>query len=161
MWGGEMGNIHFSSETDDWATPQDFFNSVAERFGGFDWDAAASLSNCKVSLDGHYLFYGLEHDALSKRWSHDGKKIWLNPPYGRVIGKFMAKAVEAYMDGCLVVCLVPARTDTGWWHDYVAPYAKVEFIRGRLKFGEAKNSAPFPSAIVIYDGRKPTESPKS
>lgn len=146
-------SVHFSSATDDWATPQAFFDKVSDRFGGFDLDAAASNQNtkCKRCIT-------QDMDALNIRWSRtlwEGpKKIWLNPPYGRVIGLFMAKAVEAYKDGCLVVCLVPARTDTAWWHDHVAPYAKVEFIRGRLKFGNAKNSAPFPSTLVIYDGRQ-------
>lgn len=76
--------------------------------------------------------------------------MWLNPPYGRAIGLWMAKAVAAAEAGATVVCLVPSRTDTRWWHDYVLPHGQVEFIRGRLKFGGCKNSAPFPSAVVVF-----------
>ena len=138
-----MNNVHFSSKTDDWSTPQEFFDKISLRFGGFDFDAAASETNTKCKM--------FSSNSLHIRWKDftNNKHIWLNPPYGRIIGKFMEKAVEAYKDGCLVVCLVPARTDTRWWHEHVIPYAKVEFIRGRLKFGNSKNSAPFPSALVI------------
>ena len=72
----------------------------------------------------------------------------MNPPYGREIGRWMKKASEA---SATVVCLVPARTDTAWWHDY-AMQGEIEFLRGRLKFGDSKNSAPFPSAIVVFRG---------
>ena len=73
----------------------------------------------------------------------------MNPPYGREIGKWMKKAYESSLHGATVVCLVPARTDTAWWHDY-AMKGNIEFIRGRLKFGSSKNSAPFPSAVVVF-----------
>ena len=73
----------------------------------------------------------------------------MNPPYGREIGKWMRKAYESSLYGATVVCLVPARTDTAWWHDY-AMKGEVEFVRGRLKFGGSKASAPFPSAIVTF-----------
>jgi site-specific DNA-methyltransferase (adenine-specific) len=76
----------------------------------------------------------------------------MNPPYGREIGAWMRKAWSSAEAGALVVCLVPARTDTAWWHDY-AVKGDVEFLRGRLKFGGHKNSAPFPSAVVVFDGR--------
>ena len=74
----------------------------------------------------------------------------MNPPYGRTIGLWMKKAYEESCNGALVVCLVPARTDTKWWHDY-SMKGEVIFLRGRLKFGGHKNSAPFPSAIIIFD----------
>jgi site-specific DNA-methyltransferase (adenine-specific) len=73
----------------------------------------------------------------------------MNPPYGKEIGKWMKKAYESAVNGALVVCLVPARTDTKWWHDY-AMKGEITFIRGRLKFDRHKNSAPFPSAIVVF-----------
>ena len=73
----------------------------------------------------------------------------MNPPYGREIGLWMKKAYESSLLGAKVVCLVPARTDTAWWHDY-AMKGEIEFLRGRLKFGDAKNSAPFPSAVVVF-----------
>lgn len=78
----------------------------------------------------------------------------MNPPYGRGIGQWMQKAYESAQMGATVVCLVPARTDTAWWHDY-AMRGEVTFIRGRLKFGNAKNSAPFPSALIVF---KPKET---
>jgi site-specific DNA-methyltransferase (adenine-specific) len=73
----------------------------------------------------------------------------MNPPYGRAIGLWMRKAYEESKRGAVVVCLVPARTDTAWWHDY-AEKGEVRFIRGRLKFGDGKGRAPFPSAIVVF-----------
>ena len=79
----------------------------------------------------------------------------MNPPYGKVISLWMKKAYESSLEGATVVCLVPARTDTKWWHTYVIPHAKeVRFIQGRLKFVGGKNTAPFPSAVVIYEGVK-------
>ena len=74
----------------------------------------------------------------------------MNPPYGRTIGQWVKKAYESSLAGACVVCLLPARTDTKWFHDYVLPFAKVTFLRGRLKFGDSKNSAPFPSMIAVF-----------
>jgi site-specific DNA-methyltransferase (adenine-specific) len=74
----------------------------------------------------------------------------MNPPYGREIRRWVQKAYEESLRGATVVCLLPARTDTAWWHEYILPYAKVSFIRGRLKFGDAKNGAPFPSAVAVF-----------
>ncbi len=74
----------------------------------------------------------------------------MNPPYGRKIKSWMKKAYEASRAGALVVCLVPARTDTAWWHDYAAKADEIRFIRGRLRFGAANHAAPFPSAVVIF-----------
>jgi hypothetical protein len=73
----------------------------------------------------------------------------MNPPYGRVIGNWMRKAYESAKEGALVVCLVPSRTDTRWWHDY-AMKGEVRYVKGRLKFGDSKNSAPFPCAVVVF-----------
>lgn len=81
-------------------------------------------------------------------WSWGGGAVYLNPPYGRGIGKFMNKANQESKKGIIIVALVPARTDTAWWHDYCIQH-EVRFIRGRLKFGNSKNCAPFPSAVVI------------
>ena len=140
-----MKNVHFSSETDLWATPQEFFDKYNEKFG-FELDVCASPENAKCEK-----YFTKEDDGLSKSWSM--KVCWMNPPYGREIGKWMKKAFESACWGdAVVVCLVPARTDTAWWHEY-AMHGKIEFIRGRLKFGDAVNSAPFPSAVVIFDYR--------
>ena len=129
-----------SSKTDDWATPQAFFDELHKEFN-FDLDVCASDTNHKCSR-----YFTVEQDGLFQPW--DGT-IWMNPPYGREIGKWMKKAVESWKAGATVVCLVPSRTDTAWWHDY-ATQGEIRFIRGRLKFGNAKTSAPFPSAVVIY-----------
>jgi phage N-6-adenine-methyltransferase len=136
-----MASVHFSSATDLWATPSDFFDQCNERFGPFDLDVCANADNAKCAR-----FFTAADDGLSQDWCG---RCWMNPPYGRLIGKWMRKAYESSLSGATVVCLVPARTDTAWWHDYAAK-GDVEFIRGRLKFGGSKNSAPFPSALVVF-----------
>lgn len=116
-------------------------------FGPFDLDPCADASNAKAPI-----FYTKEQDGLCKPWPG---RVWCNPPYGREICAWVARGASAYVGfkGApdLCVMLLPARTDTKWWHDYVIPYAaEVRFIRGRLKFGGSKNSAPFPSALVVF-----------
>ena len=132
--------VHFSSATDLWATPQDLFDMLDHEFK-FETDVCASAENAKCKR-----FFTKEDDGLSQVWTG---VCWMNPPYGREIGHWMAKAYRSSLARCTVVCLVPARTDTAWWHDYAAK-GEVRFIRGRLKFGGHKNSAPFPSAVVIF-----------
>lgn len=132
-------NVHFSSKTDLWSTPQEFFDKLNVEFG-FDLDVCATPDNAKCDS-----YFTKDDDGLKQVWSG---VVWLNPPYGRGIGQWMHKANEAAKDGAIVVCLVPARTDTKWWHDYVIHH-EVRFVRGRLKFGGSKNSAPFPSAVVV------------
>lgn len=129
-----------SSATEMWATPQDFFDGLNREFG-FDLDVCAVAGNAKCAS-----FFTPEQDGLSQQWRG---VCWMNPPYGRTIGDWMRKAYESSLDGATVVCLVPARTDTRWWHEY-ASRGEVRFIRGRLKFGDAKTSAPFPSAVVVF-----------
>ena len=135
-----MNAVHFSSNTDLWATPQDFFDKVNAEFG-FTLDVCATPLNAKCAR-----YFTAEDDGLAQDWS--GERVWMNPPYGRAISAWMRKAFEAAQAGSLVVCLVPARTDTAWWHDFSAPH-EVRFVRGRLKFGGSQNSAPFPSALVV------------
>ena len=134
-------NVHFSSKTDMWATPQDTFDALAAEFGPFDLDVCATPENAKCP---HY--YTREDDGLAQPWTG---RCFMNPPYGRTIGQWMKKAYEESQRGALVVCLVPARTDTAWWHDY-AMKGQIRFLRGRLKFGGSANSAPFPSAVVVF-----------
>ncbi len=141
---GECMSVHFSSETDLWATPQDFFDKYNKKYN-FTLDACANQDNAKCEK-----YYTKEDDGLSQHWFGT---VWMNPPYGRTIGQWMRKAFESSLQGSTVVCLVPARTDTAWWHNYAAK-GSVEFIRGRLKFGGHKNSAPFPSAVVVFEGLK-------
>ena len=133
-------NVHFSSKTDDWATPQAFFDELNKEFN-FGFDVCANVDNTKCGID-HYC---KEENALTQDWSHTYAK-WMNPPYGREIGKWVKKASE----NPLTVCLLPARTDTKWFHEYILGKAEIRFIKGRLKFGDSKNSAPFPSMICIF-----------
>lgn len=135
--------VHYMSKTDLWETPQDLFDKLSDEFH-FDVDVCASWNNRKC----HQYFTYLD-DGLKQKWEG---VCWMNPPYGRQIGKWLKKAYESSLNGAVVVCLVPARTDTSWWHDYCMK-GEIRFIKGRLKFGGQKNSAPFPSAIVIFRGK--------
>jgi phage N-6-adenine-methyltransferase len=133
-------SVHFSSASDNWATPQYFFDQLDREFG-FNLDVCASAENAKTAR-----YFDVAKDGLSQEWRGI---VWCNPPYGREIGKWIKKAYESSLQGSVVVCLVPARTDTKWWHDY-AMKGEIRFIKGRLKFGDSKNSAPFPSAVIVY-----------
>ena len=139
-----MGNVHFSSATDLWSTPQDFYDELNARFN-LTLDPCATDENHKTAK-----YYTIQDDGLSQDWS--GERVFMNPPYGREIGKWVEKAATS---NTLVVCLLPARTDTRWWHDFIQDKAsEVRFIKGRLKFGGSKNSAPFPSVVVVFKGTK-------
>jgi phage N-6-adenine-methyltransferase len=131
-----------SSNSDRWETPQKLFDELNQKYN-FELDVCALPENAKCEN-----YFTPEVDGLKQDWAG---VCWMNPPYGREIGKWMKKALESSRNGAIVVCLVPARTDTAWWHDY-AMKGEIEFIRGRLKFGNSKNSAPFPSAIVVFGG---------
>lgn len=133
----------FSSTTDLWATPQKFFDELDREFH-FGLDPCATVENAKCEK-----FFTKDDDGLTKNWG--GQNVFCNPPYGRDIGKWVKKAYEeSRKDNTLVVMLLPARTDTKWFHEWIYGKAEIRFIKGRLKFGDAKNSAPFPSMIVIY-----------
>jgi len=143
-----MGMINkgmLSSASDNWSTPQDFFDEWNTRLGPFTTDVCASADNAKCPV-----YYDLATDGLKQVWTG---KCWMNPPYGRTIGHWMKKAYMSSLAGASVVCLVPARTDTKWWHDY-AMRGTYFLIKGRLKFGGHTNSAPFPSAVVFFEGVK-------
>lgn len=139
----------FTSKTPEWATPRAFFDALNAEFH-FDLDPCATPENAKCPR-----FFTANDDGLARHWTG---RVFMNPPYGRGIGQWVAKAFQAVAGGGadLVVCLLPARTDTRWWHD-ICMKGEVRFVRGRLKFGDGKNSAPFPSAVVIF--RKITASP--
>ena len=144
-------SVHFSSVTDNWPTPQDFFDRVNALYGPLELDVCASSENAKCPR-----YYTREDNGLAQPWTG---RCWMNPPYGRTIGQWMKKAHEESQRGAQVVCLIPARTDTAWWHDYAAK-GSITFIRGRLKFGGCANSAPFPSAIVVFSPpTQPTQEP--
>jgi site-specific DNA-methyltransferase (adenine-specific) len=135
-------SVHFSSQSDDWPTPAEYFARLGQLFN-FKLDPASSADNAKCAV--HFT---LAEDGLLQSWQTDGA-VFMNPPYGRAIGHWVKKAYEESLKGTPVVCLLPARTDTQWWNDYCTR-GIVKFIRGRLKFGDGKNSAPFPSALVIF-----------
>ena len=135
----------FSSATDLWATPQDFFDRLNAEFH-FTLDPCSDGTNAKCSK-----YYTPKENGLIQDWS--GERVFMNPPYGRVIGDWIRKAYEeGTKPNTLVVALIPARTDTKYWHDYVMRAKEIRFVRGRLKFGDGANSAPFPSAVVVFDG---------
>ena len=134
--------VHFSSETDSWSTPIDLFERL-DQVWHFDLDVCADPFNAKCDR-----FFTRADDGLAQTWAP--AVCWMNPPYGREIKHWMRKAHDESLKGATVVCLVPSRTDTRWWHDY-AMRGRIEFIKGRLRFGDAKNSAPFPSAIVVFN----------
>ena len=132
----------FTSNTDLWSTPQEFFDKLNEEFA-FELDVCADDSNHKVNK-----YFTKETNGLEQDWYPN--ICWMNPPYGREIKHWVKKAYEESLKGAVVVCLLPARTDTSWWHDYVMKSNDIRFIRGRLKFGNSQNSAPFPSAVVVF-----------
>lgn len=133
-------SLMFSSKTDLWSTPQDFFDKLNQEFN-FTLDPCATDDNHKCKK-----YFTTKDNGLSQSW--DNEIVFMNPPYGREIGKWVAKASKVV--GGVVVCLLPSRTDTRWFHDYIYGRAEIRFIRGRLKFGGCINSAPFPSMIVIF-----------
>lgn len=138
----------FTSTTDMWETPQEFFDKWNAIYN-FDLDVCAIPENAKCEQ-----YFTPEQDALQQEWKG---ACWMNPPYGREIGRWVKKAYEsATKNGATVVCLLPARTDTAWWHDYCMR-GYITFIRGRLKFGGNRNSAPFPSAVVVFNGIRDEE----
>ena len=143
------GSPALKSDRTDWETPRELFDRL-DSFWHFDLDAAASDTN-HLCAD----YYTKETDGLAHSWA--GRRVWCNPPYGKQIADWARKAYEETRDGqTLVVMLVPARTDTRWYHDYIQGHAaEVKFIRGRLKYtlgGVAQNSAPFPSMLVRWGG---------
>lgn len=143
-----MNRALFSSDSMDWCTPQDFFEQLNAEFG-FVLDAAATSENAKCEK-----YFTPEDDGLKQSWNVGGA-VFCNPPYGREIGKWVKKAYDEAQKGICVVLLIPARTDTAYFHDYIYGKAEIRFLRGRLKFtngaGVSKGSAPFPSMVVIYN----------
>ena len=134
-------SVHFSSKRDDWETPLSLFEGLRAEFG-IELDVCALPGNAKCPA-----YFGPEEDGLAQRWQG---VCWMNPPYGRAIGEWVRKAWASAEQGATVVCLLPARTDTAWWHEYVQKAAEIRFLRGRVRFVGAERSAPFPSAVVIF-----------
>lgn len=134
-------SVHFSSKTGVWETPRQLFEKLDTEFN-FTLDVCALPENAKCRR-----YFTPEADGLKQVWSG---VCWMNPPYGREIGKWVEKAFESAKAGATVVCLLPARTDTAWWHTYVMEAFEIRFLRGRLRFVGAESSAPFPSAVVVF-----------
>lgn len=140
-------DVMFSSKTDDWATPQDFFDELNREFG-FTLDPCADHFNHKCDT-----YYTKEQNGLVHDWA--GERVFCNPPYGKEIGKWVQKSLEeSRKPNTLVVMLIPARTDTRYFHDFIYGKAEIRFIRGRLKFGNSKTNAPFPSMVVIFKNKE-------
>lgn len=137
--------VMFSSNTDLWETPHEFFEELNEEFN-FTLDVCALPENTKCAN-----YYTPEENGLSNPWTG---VCWCNPPYGREIGKWVKRAYDQTLQGTTTVMLLPARTDTRWFHNYILGKAEIRFVKGRLKFGNSKNSAPFPSMVVIFRPRK-------
>ena len=132
----------FTSNTPEWATPRTLFNELSDEFGGFRLDVCATPKNAKCSR-----FYSLREDGLKMPWS---KRNWMNPPYGRTIAHWIKRAHEESSRGNQTVALLPARTDTGWFQDYIYKRHEIRFLRGRLKFNDGAMPAPFPSMVVVF-----------
>lgn len=136
----------FTSKTNEWATPQSFFDELNKEFN-FTLDPCATPQNAKCAR-----YFTKEIDGLSQSWR--GEIVFCNPPYGRDLSKWVAKAYTETLSGAtLVVMLIPARTDTSYFHDYIYKKHEVRFIRGRLHFNESKCAAPFPSMVVVMRGQ--------
>lgn len=138
-------SVMYSSKTDQWSTPQDFYQSLDDEFH-FDLDSCADATNYKCDT-----YFTKEEDGLLQDWG--GHRVFCNPPYGKAISAWVEKCYEeGQKDNTLVVMLIPARTDTRYFHDYIYHHAEIRFVKGRLKFGDSKQSAPFPSMVVIFRG---------
>ena len=141
--------LMFSSKTDMWATPQEFYDKLNDEFN-FTLDPCATEDNKKCDN-----FFTVDDDGLKQDWS--GNIVFCNPPYGRAIKDWVKKSYEESLKtNTTVVMLIPSRTDTIYFHEFIYGKAEIRFIKGRLKFGDAKNSAPFPSIVVIYRNNEVT-----
>lgn len=140
-------DLMFSSKSNEWATPQEFFNKLNDEFH-FTLDPCSTHENAKCKK--HYT---IVEDGLKQSWG--GNTVFCNPPYGRHIKYWVKKAYEeSKKENTTVVMLIPSRTDTIYFHDYIYHKSEIRFIKGRLKFGNSNNPAPFGSMIVIYRGDK-------
>lgn len=134
----------FSNNSNEWATPQNFYDELNKIYK-FTLDPAANKFNAKCKK-----FYTIEDDGLSKTWKNE--VVFCNPPYGRNIYKWVEKCYnENKNNNTKIILLIPSRTDTKYFHDFIYKKYPIRFIQGRIKFGDSKNSAPFPSLLVLFD----------
>jgi phage N-6-adenine-methyltransferase len=142
--------VCFRHKSIEWETPSDLFATLNREFS-FTLDVCATPENAKCQT-----FFTREQNGLRQEWKGN---VWCNPPYGPPLADWVEKAYVSSQRGATVVCLLPSRTDTLWWHEWIIPYAEVRFIPGRLKFNGVSNSAPFPSVIAIFACRAPLREP--
>ena len=143
-----MSNLKgvFLHESDEWGTPKEFYEELDKEFN-FNLDPCSTEENHKCPF-----YFTKENDGLSKNWG--GYRVFCNPPYSD-IAKWVEKCYwEGHKENTLVCLLIPSRTDTKYFHDFIYNRAEIRFVKGRLKFGDSKNSAPFPSMLVIFYGAK-------
>ena len=132
----------FSSKSDEWATPQYVFDELNREFN-FTLDPCANINNHKCEK-----YYTIEQNGVLQNWSNE--RVFCNPPYSDISNWVEKAYYESINNNALVVLLIPARTDTRYFHNFIYNKAEVRFIKGRLKFGDSANSAPFPSMVVIF-----------
>jgi site-specific DNA-methyltransferase (adenine-specific) len=140
----DMNSALFTSKSDEWSTPQDFYDRLNIQFG-FTLDPCATKDNHKCDK-----YFTIEDDGLKQSW--EGGTVFVNPPYSNIaawLEKAWKETRNSKKQTC-VVCLIPSRTDTKYWHQYVMESDIIYFVKGRLKFGGCKNSAPFPSSVVVF-----------
>jgi putative DNA N-6-adenine-methyltransferase of bacteriophage len=140
----QLNPVLFSSIRMDWATPQTFFDALDAEFQ-FTLDPCASVENAKCKK-----FYTVAENGLAQDWS--GETVFCNPPYGRAIYDWVFKCWRESRKPCTtVVMLIPSRTDTRYFHEFIYKKAReIRFIRGRLRFGNGTNPAPFPSMVIVF-----------
>jgi phage N-6-adenine-methyltransferase len=155
-----MNPVHYSSATPEWSTPQDLFDELNREFG-FVLDVCATAENAKCAS-----YYSPERNGLEAPWAADVDEFgrpgacWMNPPYGKTICEWMAKARAEANKGAVVVCLVPSRTDTKWFQESFLSASEVRLLGGRVRFGNAKSCAPFPSCVFVFRPDPPTNGPR-
>jgi phage N-6-adenine-methyltransferase len=137
---GRNIDVHYSSASAEWSTPQDLFDELDREFD-FELDVCATAENAKCPR-----YFDKKIDGLRQNWNATS---FMNPPYGDVIGDWVAKVHYWGDRGYTIVCLLPARPDNRWWWDH-ARHGEIRFLKGRLRFGGATSSEPFPSAVVIF-----------
>ena len=136
-----------SSKSNEWETPNLLFGELDNEFH-FTLDPCATPENAKCAR-----FYTQQENGLKQSWANE--RVFMNPPYGGHTGKWVEKAWHESQNGAVIVCLLVSSTDRSYWHDYIFPYAnEIRWLRGRVTFGDAKTTAPFASAIVIFFGTK-------
>lgn len=135
------GRAVFSHDSDEWSTPQAFYDLLDREFW-FELDPCATAENAKCRR-----FFTKEDNGLTLPWGPG--PVFVNPPYSQIV-QWTEKVYKESLNGCIVVMLIPSRTDTRYWHRWIMRAAEVRFVKGRLKFGGAKNSAPFPSAVAVF-----------